>query len=84
MHLASIGHAVVGDDLYGGVRHSFPMPRPFLHARELAFLHPGTGDEVRFDSPLPADLAQVLDRLQLSDRIAGCSPARPGQAACPR
>jgi 23S rRNA-/tRNA-specific pseudouridylate synthase len=53
---------VLGDDLYGGVRHSFPMPRPFLHARELAFLHPGTGDEVRFSSPLPPELQQVLDR----------------------
>ena len=30
--------------LYGGARQSFPMPRPFLHARELAFIHPGTGD----------------------------------------
>jgi 23S rRNA pseudouridine1911/1915/1917 synthase len=62
VHLASIGHAVLGDDLYGGIRHSFPMPRPFLHARELAFLHPATGDEVRFSSPLPDELQQVLDR----------------------
>lgn len=62
VHLASIGHAVLGDDLYGGVRHSFAMPRPFLHARELAFLHPATGDEVRFESPLPPELAEVLDR----------------------
>lgn len=62
VHLSSIGHAVLGDDLYGGVRHSFPMPRPFLHARELAFLHPATGDEVRFESPLPEELQQVLDR----------------------
>ena len=38
VHMASIGHAVLGDDLYGGTRHSFSMPRPFLHARELAFL----------------------------------------------
>jgi 23S rRNA pseudouridine1911/1915/1917 synthase len=63
VHLASIGHAVVGDDTYGGVRRSFSMPRPFLHARELAFVHPGTGQEVAFSSPLPEDLAKVLDRL---------------------
>lgn len=62
VHMASIGHAVVGDDLYGGTRHSFEMHRPFLHARELAFLHPATGELVTFESPLPADLQQVLDR----------------------
>lgn len=63
VHLASVGHAVVGDDVYGGIRRSFDCPRPFLHARELAFSHPGTGDTVRFRSPLPADLDAVLDRL---------------------
>lgn len=62
VHLASIGHAVLGDDLYGGIRHSFPMPRPFLHARELAFLHPTTGELVRAESPLPTELQQVLDQ----------------------
>jgi len=63
VHLASIGHAVVGDDVYGGLRRSFTMHRPFLHARELAFIHPGTGEEVVFESPLPADLQRVLDTL---------------------
>ena len=62
VHMASIGHAVLGDDLYGGTRHSFSMPRPFLHARELAFLHPATGELVTFESPLPDDLQGVLDR----------------------
>jgi 23S rRNA pseudouridine1911/1915/1917 synthase len=62
VHLSSIGHAVIGDDLYGGVRHSIDVPRPFLHARELAFLHPATGDEVHFESPLPPELEQVLAR----------------------
>jgi len=63
VHLASIGNAVVGDDTYGGIRRSFSMHRPFLHARELAFMHPVTGEEVRFDSPLPDDLQVVLDTL---------------------
>lgn len=62
VHLASIGHAVLGDDLYGGIRHSFPMQRPFLHARELAFLHPTTGELVRAESTLPVELQQVLDQ----------------------
>ncbi len=62
VHLASIGHAVVGDEIYGGLRHSFRMPRPFLHARQLSFRHPGTDELVSFDSPLPEDLQAVLDR----------------------
>jgi 23S rRNA pseudouridine1911/1915/1917 synthase len=64
VHLASIGHPVVGDPLYGGARASFPVARPVLHARQLAFVHPGTGEVVTFESPLPADLAAVLGRLR--------------------
>lgn len=63
VHLSSIGHPVVGDPVYGGARASFAVPRPFLHARRLTFLHPGTGEEVSFESPLPDDLAAVLSRL---------------------
>lgn len=63
VHLSSIGHPVVGDPTYGGGRKSFTVPRPFLHARRLSFSHPGTGDPVSFESPLPADLVEVLQRL---------------------
>jgi 23S rRNA pseudouridine1911/1915/1917 synthase len=63
VHLASIGHPVVGDETYGGHRPGFGAPRPFLHARRLSFVHPGTGDDATFTSPLPADLGAVLDRL---------------------
>lgn len=63
VHLASVGHAVIGDDVYGGRRASFDCPRPFLHARELAFVHPGTEELMRFHSAMPDDLAAVLDRL---------------------
>lgn len=63
VHLQAIGHAVVGDPRYGGDRQSFPAPRQFLHAEHLAFRHPATGEPVSFDSPLPADLREVLSRL---------------------
>ncbi|HVM53871.1 MAG TPA: RluA family pseudouridine synthase [Acidimicrobiales bacterium] len=63
VHLAAIGHPIVGDPRYRGARTRFPVPRPFLHAHRLAFDHPGTGERVAFDAPLPADLAAVLDRL---------------------
>jgi len=60
VHLAAIGHPVVGDGRYGGTRQTFPVARPFLHAAELAFDHPGSGARCRFESPLPADLEAVL------------------------
>lgn len=63
VHLRAIGHPVVGDDRYGGVRQTLPVPRLFLHAAHLSFTHPVTGEELAFDSPLPADLQGVLDGL---------------------
>ena len=60
VHLASIGHRVVGDARYGGERQSLPIPRPFLHAESLALGHPVTGEGLTFRSPLPDDLADVL------------------------
>ncbi|HET7786234.1 MAG TPA: RluA family pseudouridine synthase [Myxococcales bacterium] len=60
-HLAFIGHPLAGDALYGGPQ--LPgLQRHFLHAARLAFLHPD-GARVRYESPLPADLAQVLSGL---------------------
>ena len=63
VHLSSIGHPVVGDVTYGGGRESFPVPRFFLHAAELGFDHPATGERVHLTSPLPDDLEGVLARL---------------------
>jgi 23S rRNA pseudouridine1911/1915/1917 synthase len=63
VHMASIGHRVVGDGRYGGDRQSLPVSRPFLHAEQLGFEHPITGEALTFTSPLPDDLAQVLARL---------------------
>lgn len=63
VHLAAIGHRVVGDDRYQGVRESIDLHRPFLHAERLGFDHPVTGERVTFDAPLPADLQAVLDTL---------------------
>jgi 23S rRNA pseudouridine1911/1915/1917 synthase len=75
VHLAAIGHPVVGDDRYGGVRPSFPVPRLFLHAEALAFRHPVTGVALSFRSPLPADLQGVLDRLDAAAVGPGGPPA---------
>ena len=64
VHMAAIGHAVVGDERYRGARPAIATPRMFLHSAQLVLVHPVTGTELRFDSPLPADLRTVLDRLR--------------------
>jgi 23S rRNA pseudouridine1911/1915/1917 synthase len=72
VHLSAIGHPIVGDPLYGGVRRRVPgdlravthLDRPFLHAARLAFTHPVDRRRMEFTSDLPADLARVLDELR--------------------
>jgi 23S rRNA pseudouridine1911/1915/1917 synthase len=65
VHLASIGHPVMGDDVYGGGGGrrvaGLPPKRHFLHAAWLAFNHPVTGKPLDFRSPLPADLRHSLN-----------------------
>ena len=60
VHLSAIGAPVLGDERYGGRRVQVPMPRPWLHAARLGFAHPVTDDPMEFESPLPADLTDVL------------------------
>jgi 23S rRNA pseudouridine1911/1915/1917 synthase len=64
VHVASIGHPVMGDDVYGGGGGrrvaGLPPKRHFLHAAWLAFNHPVTGKPLDFRSPLPADLRHSL------------------------
>jgi 23S rRNA pseudouridine1911/1915/1917 synthase len=64
VHLASIGHPVMGDDVYGGGGGrrvaGLPPKRHFLHAARLAFNHPMTGNPLDFRSPLPEDLRTSL------------------------
>ena len=61
VHLAAIGHPVLGDELYGG-RTSFNIEnRLALHAKMLTFLHPKTKNLMNFESPLPAELTSMKD-----------------------
>jgi len=62
VHLAAVGHPVVGDATYG--RPSAAVGRQFLHAHKLAFAMPLGGRTVEFESPLPADLREALSQLR--------------------
>ena len=64
VHLASLGLPIAGDPVYGRGRAGFADPsRPALHAAVLGFQHPRSGERLRFQAPLPADLADLLDAL---------------------
>lgn len=75
VHLSAIGHPIVGDATYGGVRRHvgvnlrpvLRLDRPFLHSERLAFTHPSDGRRVEFESPLPPDLQSVLDEIRQRD-----------------
>ena len=64
VHMAAIGHPCVGDPLYGSdpvLAESVGLIRQWLHAVELGFTHPTTGEYVTFNSPYPDDLAHALE-----------------------
>jgi 23S rRNA pseudouridine1911/1915/1917 synthase len=64
VHLAAIDHPVVGDARYGGKHQPLAdVPRFFLHAANLTFVHPTSSAPLSFTSPLPADLEAVLARV---------------------
>jgi 23S rRNA pseudouridine1911/1915/1917 synthase len=63
VHLAAIGHPVVGDGTYGGIRSALDVGRPALHAGTLQFRHPVDRSALAFESPLPDDLAVLRDSL---------------------
>jgi 23S rRNA pseudouridine1911/1915/1917 synthase len=69
VHLSAIGHPIVGDAVYGGLRRRvrgdlrpvLALDRPFLHAGRLVFHHPADGRKMEFEAPLPHDLQTVLN-----------------------
>lgn len=64
VHLKSIHHPLVGDDVYGSKRkHPFKVDRPMLHASQLQFLHPVTDEPQQFEAAVPADFQRILDIL---------------------
>lgn len=70
VHMSSIGAPVLGDALYGGKSQTVQAERQMLHASELAFTHPATGQACRFTAPLWPDMQAVLDQLRKQFHLA--------------
>ncbi len=65
VHMASIGHPLLGDDIYGPAKCPFPsLQGQTLHAMTLGFLHPETGAYMEFEAPLPKYFVQLLAKLR--------------------
>lgn len=81
VHMAHIGHPLVGDAVYGGRtrlvagldgalrRHLADFPRQALHARRLAFAHPATGERMEFEDSAPRDIRALLAALTRDDPL---------------
>ena len=63
VHMASIGHPLLGDGVYGAPSPEKGLEGPCLHARELKFIHPRTGEQMHFKTELPIWFTEVLSRL---------------------
>ena len=63
VHMASIGHPLLGDRLYGARCPDKGLEGQCLHARRMRLVHPRTGEEMQFEAPLPDYFREVLARL---------------------
>lgn len=64
VHMASIKHPLLGDDVYGPAKSPFHLQGQVLHARVLGFIHPTTGKYMEFEAPLPEYFAGLLEKLR--------------------
>ncbi|MCH5342734.1 MAG: RluA family pseudouridine synthase [Acetatifactor sp.] len=63
VHMASIGHPILGDEVYSGRKCPFSLTGQTLHAKTLVFVHPTTGEKVSVDAPLPEYFVYLLEVL---------------------
>jgi 23S rRNA pseudouridine1911/1915/1917 synthase len=74
VHLSHLGHPLLGDPVYGRPRPrpeaAAAFPRQALHAATLGFAHPVTGAAMRFESPIPEDLARLMENLRAAGNPA--------------
>ena len=68
VHMASIGHPLLGDALYGPAKCPYPLQGQTLHAYVLGFIHPSTKEYMEFQAPLPAYFEELLQKFRSSTK----------------
>ena len=66
VHMASLGHPLLGDEIYGRAKSPFKLEGQTLHAMVLGFIHPTTGEYLEFEAPLPEYFEKLLEKLRKS------------------
>lgn len=74
VHMASLGHSLIGDSVYGVVPKFAPsqlkfFPRQALHAAFLGFIHPRSGEVLTFETPLPKDMTELKELLEKNYKV---------------
>ena len=64
VHTKSIMHPILGDKTYGLKKEEFSLEGQLLHAGEIGFIHPATGEKVSFTAPLPQDFSETLEKIR--------------------
>ncbi len=64
VHMAHIKHPLLGDFVYGPAKNQYSVQGQMLHAKVLGFVHPSTGEYMEFESELPEEFQQVLDKMR--------------------
>jgi 23S rRNA pseudouridine1911/1915/1917 synthase len=64
VHMAHIGHPIVGDPVYGYKKQKFHTEGQLLHAKVLGFIHPRTGEYKEFEAPLPDYFVSILNKIR--------------------
>ena len=64
VHMTSIGHSLLGDEVYGNAKCPFKLEGQTLHAMTIGFIHPTTGEYVEYEAPLPEYFEHLLQILR--------------------
>lgn len=68
VHMASIGHPLLGDEVYGPAKRPYKTEGQALHAGVFGFVHPSTGEYMAFEAPLPQYFEEVLEKLRKTSK----------------
>jgi hypothetical protein len=69
VHMASIGHPILGDQVYGPQKCPFRLTGQTLHAKVLGFIHPRTKEYMEFEAPLPEYFEKLVTQLSAKKNI---------------
>ena len=69
VHMASLGHPLLGDEVYGRTKSPFHTEGQTLHAMTLGFVHPTTGEYMEFTAPLPEYFDRILKKLSCVEEM---------------